>query len=187
MSSSHQQLRNYISTADPDRIYVVVDRVIYVIHISSRKRESVALIPFEPKCLAAGYGWIAVGGSDNGECAFIRIAEEGVHAQDDDGLVPHPSEVDSTFPIDLDPPTRTSSPWPPGEEPGPARRASRRPLPEVQLPKFGGSIVNSVTIHRCPGDGKSLADEDMIIIRYGLWQWPHLTHSANNHLLLQQQ
>ena len=167
---SHQQLRNYISTADPDRIYVVVDRVIYVIHISSRKRESVAVIPFEPKCLAAGYGWIVVGGSDNGECAFIRIADETVHVQDDDGPASHSSEVDSTLPIDLDPPSRTSSPWPSGEEPGSPRRANRRPLPEVQLPKFGGSIVNSVTIHRCPGDGKSLADEDMILIRYGVFQ-----------------
>ena len=74
------------------------------------------------------------------------------------------------MPIDLDPPSRTSSPWPSGEEPGSPRRANRRPLPEVQLPKFGGSIVNSVTIHRCPGDGKSLADEDMILIRYGVFQ-----------------
>ncbi|KAE8158744.1 hypothetical protein BDV40DRAFT_291506 [Aspergillus tamarii] len=74
----HPQLHNYISTADPDRIYVVVDRVIYSIHISSQKRETLAVIPFEPRCLAAGYGWIAVGGNENGECAFIKISERGV-------------------------------------------------------------------------------------------------------------
>lgn len=146
-----------------------MDRVVYAIHISTHKRESIAVIPFEPKCLTAGYGWVGVGGSDNGECAFIRITGEGVRLQDDDDDdVPASrlSEVDSALPIDLDPPTRLSPPWPSREVQESARRASSRPLPEVQLHRFGGSIVNSVTIHRFPGDGKSLADEDMMILRY---------------------
>lgn len=165
---SHQQLRNYISTADPDKIYVVVDKVIYAIHIESRKRESIAVIPFEPKCLAAGYGWIAVGGSDNGECAFIRIADQRVRVQDDDVPASHLSEVDSALPIALDPPSRVSSPWVAGEETESTRRSNSRLLPDVKLHKFGGSIVNSVALHRLPGDGKGLADEDVIIIRYDL-------------------
>lgn len=163
---SHQQLRNYISTADPDRIYVVVDRVVYAIHISTRKRESIAVIPFEPKCLTAGYGWIGVGGSDNGECAFIRISDRDGRLPEDDVSSSYPSEVDSALPIDLEPPTRVSSPWPSGEAPESARHDPHRPLPEVHLHKFGDSIVNSVTIHRFPGDGKGLADEDMMILRY---------------------
>lgn len=145
---------------------MVVDKVVYAIHITSRKRESIAIIPFEPKCLTAGYGWIGVGGSDKGECAFIRITDQSVRVQDDDVPASHPSEVDSALPIDLDPPTRVSSPWPTGEESESARRANQRPLPEVQLHNFGGSIVNSVSIHRLPGDGKGLADEDIIILRY---------------------
>ncbi|KAL7651072.1 hypothetical protein ACMYSQ_010815 [Aspergillus niger] len=52
----------------------------------------------------------------------------------------------------------------PGDEPGPARHGNRRQVPEVQLHKFGGSIVNSVTIHRLPGDGKELAEEDIAIL-----------------------
>ncbi|KAE8351061.1 WD40-repeat-containing domain protein [Aspergillus coremiiformis] len=159
----HQQLRNYISTTDPDRIYVVVDRVVYSIHISSRKRETLAVIPFEPKCLAAGYGWIGVGGSDNGECAFIKISDRGVHVREDTAIS-QPSDVDSALPIDLGAPTRISQSWLSGDEPESTPDADRRHLPDVQLHKFGGSIVNSVTIHRLPGDEKGLADEDIIIL-----------------------
>ncbi|KAE8390762.1 WD40-repeat-containing domain protein [Aspergillus alliaceus] len=159
----HQQLRNYISTADPDRIYVVVDRVIYSIHITSRKRESLAVIPFEPKCLAAGYGWIGVGGSDNGECAFVKISDQGVHVRDDTPTS-HPSAVDSALPIDLGASTRISQSWLSGDDPESVQDADRRQLPDVQLHKFGGSIVNSVTIHRLPGDERGLADEDIVIL-----------------------
>ena len=131
------------------------------------------MIPFEPRCLAAGYGWIGVGGSDNGECAFIEIADRGVRVQEETSA-PQGSDVDSTLPIDLESPLRASS--------GPAdpgitspRVAGRRPLPDVQLHKFGGSIVNSVTVHRISGDGKALADEDLMVLRYdtklGLSEW----------------
>ncbi|PLN81373.1 WD40-repeat-containing domain protein [Aspergillus taichungensis] len=158
----HLQLHHYISTADPDRIYAVVDRVVYAIHISARKRETIAVIPFEPRCLAAGYGWIGVGGSDNGECAFIEIADRGVRVQEETPA-PQGSDVDSTLPIDLESPLRASSgPADPGM--ASAREAGRRPLPDVQLHKFGGSIVNSVTVHRIPGDDKALADEDFMVL-----------------------
>ncbi|PYH89652.1 WD domain-containing protein [Aspergillus ellipticus CBS 707.79] len=159
----HQQLRNYISTADPDRIYVVVEKLIYAIHISSQKRETIAEIPFEPKCLAAAHGWIGVGGSDNGECAFIRLSDRSARARADTPAF-QPSDVDSALPIDLEPPARLSPPWLPGDEPGTARSSGRRQIPELQLHKFGGSIVNSVTIHRLPGDGKDLVDEDIAIL-----------------------
>ncbi|RHZ56212.1 uncharacterized protein CDV56_107033 [Aspergillus thermomutatus] len=157
----HQQLRNYISTADPDRIYLVADRVIYSIHISSQKRETIAVIPFEPKCLTAGYGWIGVGGSDNGECAFVRIANEAARG---DTPVFQSSDVDTALPINLEPPTRLSSPWPSRGESESTRQASRPLMPEVQLHKFGGSIVNSVTIHRLPGADKGFADEDIMVL-----------------------
>ncbi|OAX84468.1 hypothetical protein ACJ72_01168 [Emergomyces africanus] len=107
--NTHHQLRHYISTADPDRIYVAVERQIYVLHISSRKREKIAVVPFEPKCLAAGLGWIGIGGSEHGDCAFIRIGDptSGVpHAM----LPPH-ADVDSPLPVDLDP---TRPRFPPG-------------------------------------------------------------------------
>jgi hypothetical protein len=53
--SSDQTAR--LSTVDPDRIYVVVERIVYSIHISGQKRETVAVIPFEPRCLVAGHGF----------------------------------------------------------------------------------------------------------------------------------
>ncbi|KAB8222243.1 WD40-repeat-containing domain protein [Aspergillus novoparasiticus] len=159
----HPQLHNYISTADPDRIYVVVDRVIYSIHISSQKRETLAVIPFGPRCLAAGYGWIAVGGEHNGECAFIKISDRQVRVREDPSTS-QPSDIDSALPIDLGAPTRTSQSWLSGDEPDLAQDADQTQLPDVQLHKFGGDIVNSVTIHQLPGDGKGLADEDIVIL-----------------------
>lgn len=163
---SHTQLRHYISTADPDRIYVVVERIVYAIHISAQKRESVALIPFEPRCLAAGHGWIAVGGPDNGECAFIKIDERELRIHG----VPssqQPSDVDSALPLDLDPPSWLSSPGTPlgGATPASARRSARRLWPEFELHKFGGSIVNSVTIHRFSGNGNGVSHEDVMVLR----------------------
>ncbi|CAG8009544.1 unnamed protein product [Penicillium olsonii] len=158
---SHVQLRNYISTADPDRIYVVVERIVYAIHISAQTRASIALIPFEPRCLAAGHGWIAVGGSEHGECAFIRIGDRGMQAH---GEAPSfQTDVDSALPLDLDPLSRVTSPDLNGDS-VPTRYRTGRLLPEVELHRFGGSIVNSVTIHRFYGGGDGLADEDVVVL-----------------------
>jgi hypothetical protein len=137
--------------------------VIYSIHISSQKRETIAVIPFEPKCLTAGYGWIGVGGSDNGECAFVRIADQATRG---DASILLSSDVDSALPINLEPPTSLSPPWPSRGESESTHQASRPHMPEVQLHKFGGSIVNSVTVHRLPGADKGFADEDIMILRY---------------------
>ncbi|KAI2699547.1 hypothetical protein CBS147332_8139 [Penicillium roqueforti] len=156
----HTQLRNYISTADPDRIYVVVERIVYSIHISAQKRESVAVLPFEPRCLVAGYGWIVVGGPENGECAFIRIGDRGMQVHGD---TPFHADVDSALPLDLDP----SSSIAPGDfnaESASTRYRSSRLSPEVELHGFGGSIVNSVTIHRFYGGSEDLADEDIVVL-----------------------
>lgn len=161
---SHTQLRNYISTADPDRIYVVVERIVYSIHISAQKRESVAVLPFEPRCLVAGYGWIVVGGPENGECAFIRIGDRGMQVHGD---TPFHADVDSALPLDLDPPSSIA----PGDfnaESASTRYRSSRLSPEVELHGFGGSIVNSVTIHRFYGGSEDLADEDIVVLRWAL-------------------
>ncbi|KAK9857690.1 uncharacterized protein MYU51_019843 [Penicillium brevicompactum] len=157
----HVQLRNYISTADPDRIYVVVERIVYAIHLSAQTRASIALIPFEPRCLAAGHGWIAVGGPENGECAFIRIGDRGMQTHGD--APSFQTDVDSALPLDLDPLSRVTSPDSNGDS-LPTRYRTSRLLPEVELHRFGGSIVNSVTIHRLYGGGEGLADEDVAVL-----------------------
>lgn len=161
---SHTQLRNYISTADPDRIYVVVERIVYSIHISVQKRESVAVIPFEPRCLVAGHGWIVVGGPENGECAFIRIGDGGMQVHGD---APFQTDVDIALPPDLDPPSGMTSGDFNGEYASTRYRSSRS-SPEVELHRFGGSIVNSVTIHRFYGGSEDLADEDIVVLRWAL-------------------
>ncbi|KAL4914728.1 hypothetical protein BDW62DRAFT_189968 [Aspergillus aurantiobrunneus] len=158
----HQQLRHYISTADRDRIYVVVDRVVYSIHISSQKRETIAVIPFEPKCLAAGYGWIGIGGTNDGECAFVKLSDRNVRVSRD-SPPPESADVDSALPIDLESSQRVS----PRASAGPEQTNSGSgvsQLPEVQLHKFGGTIVNSVTIHRLPGDEKGFIDEVVAVL-----------------------
>ncbi|KAL4910411.1 hypothetical protein BDW74DRAFT_145012 [Aspergillus multicolor] len=158
----HQQLRHYISTADQDRIYVVVDRVVYSIHISLRKRETVAVIPFEPKCLAAGYGWIGIGGTTNGECAFVKLSDHNGRAARE-APAAQAADVDSALPIDLAASQRSSL-----RASVEAEQTNQGPsdgqLPEIQLHKFGGSIVNSVTIHRLPGDETGFIDEDVAVL-----------------------
>jgi len=74
------------------------------------------------------------------------------------------ADVDSALPLDLDPPSRVTSPDSNGDS-IPARYRTSRSLPEVELHRFGGSIVNSVTIHRFYGGGDGLADEDVVILR----------------------
>lgn len=128
-----------------------------------QKRASIALIPFEPRCLAAGNGWIAVGGPQSGECAFIRVGDRGMQAHGD--APSFQADVDSALPLDFDPPSRVTSPDSNDDHSSPARYRTSRLLPEVELHRFGGSIVNSVTIHRFYGGGEGLADEDIAVLR----------------------
>ncbi|KAL1982698.1 hypothetical protein VTN96DRAFT_949 [Rasamsonia emersonii] len=158
----HHQLRHYISTADPDRIYVVAHKVIHCIHISSQKWDTVAKIPFEPRCLAAGYGWIVIGGPDNGECAFVRLPDQTPppHASSSS----HEADVDAALPIDLESSARAPSAGTSTEQTRSGSTPGRAQPAEVEIKKFGGSIVNSVTIHRFPGDGERIAHEDVVLL-----------------------
>lgn len=106
-----------------------------------------------------------MGGPENGECAYIRIDEGGLQVQSD-GPSPRSSDVDSALPLDLDPSSRLSSPGTSNGGSVPGQRLSpRRPFPGFTLHKFGGSIVNSVTIHRLPGNGESISHEDVMVLR----------------------
>ena len=44
-------------------------------------------------------------------------------------------------------------------------------MPEFELHKFGGSIVNSVTIHQFPSDREGIASEDVMVVRYLPFAW----------------
>lgn len=150
----------------------------YAIHISTQKRESVAVIPFEPRCLAAGHGWIAVGGPENGECAFIRIDERGMPIHSD--VPSFQADADGALPLDLDPPSLMTTPGAFNGASRSTRYRSSRSSPEVELHRFGGSIVNSVTLHRFYGGGEEFADEDIAILRLALVAKRACTGYANH-------
>ncbi|KUL89137.1 hypothetical protein ZTR_05968 [Talaromyces verruculosus] len=164
---SHHQLRHYISTADPDRVYFVAHKVVHSIHVKSQKWDTIERIPFEPKCLAAAYGWIVVGGSDNGECAFISLPGRDPRAASDTRPGHGAADVDAALPIELDADTRV-----PVAVAGTS--AEQRPylgvlengieLPEIFTKTLTGSIVNSVTIHRLPANERlGFAHEDIAV------------------------
>lgn len=160
----HDQLKNFISTVEEDIIYYASEHDIYALHLSTRKRESIASLPWKPQCLDARYGWICVGGPANGHCAFICIG--GKESSSGRGnAFRHEAEVDALLPLDLDPDSRmlahsyfqrlrsTSSP--------------SRSKPEVQIHELGpntmNSIMNSVSIHRLQS-GQSGQYEEIVCV-----------------------
>ncbi|KAK5002386.1 hypothetical protein LTR28_011489, partial [Elasticomyces elasticus] len=96
-----------------------------------RKRRHIATLPFEARCTAAGYGWICVGGEDEGRFAAIKLDGEG----------PRTLDVDSALPIDH---------W--AQVGRPARAAS------VRVEMIGEEIVNSISIHRIQDEDAHLDD-----------------------------
>lgn len=162
---SHHQLKNFISTADPDLIHYASGHDIYALHLSTRKRESIASLPWKPQCLDARHGWICVGGPDLGRCAFIYVG--GTGSGDAQGRsFQHEADVDALLPLDLDPDSRMLA-----HSYFQRVRASPPPSrgkPEVQIHELGGHIMNSVTIHRLPSDQKGVEDEIVCAMAYVL-------------------
>ncbi|KAL8817615.1 MAG: hypothetical protein Q9223_003585 [Gallowayella weberi] len=160
-ASRHQQLKNFISTADHDIIYYASERDIYALHLSTRKRESIASLPWPIQCLDARHGWICVGGPKNGRCAFISLdAKETNNGQG--RLFGQEDQVDALLPLDLDPDSRMQA-----HSYFRRLRASSSPSrrkPEVQILEIGSAIVNSVTIHRLRADQDSQNAEIVCVL-----------------------
>ncbi len=123
------------------------------------------MLPWTPICLAAAYGWIVVGGPNNGRCAFVKIRVEGPEETSSRASRRH-AEVDALLPLDLDVQSRlqayhflagTRPDWPDSDLLS-GRKA------EVQIQELGKDIVNSVTIHLSPGNGKDLQDELLAVM-----------------------
>nr|OQO19025.1 hypothetical protein B0A51_18370 [Rachicladosporium sp. CCFEE 5018]OQO20228.1 hypothetical protein B0A51_17253 [Rachicladosporium sp. CCFEE 5018] len=74
---SHWQLRHYISSPEPDRLYYASGREVFCLQPSTKKRKHIASLPFEARCTASGYGWICVGGEDEGHFAAIKTGALG--------------------------------------------------------------------------------------------------------------
>ena len=162
ISTRHHQLKNFISTTDPNIIYYASEHEIYALHLSSRKRELITSLPWKPQCLDADQGWICVGGSENGRCAFIYLGEEEVTDSGDRPLNRH-AEVDALLPIDLDPESRVLAHSFLQRRESFATPASPR-KPEIQFHEVGESIVNSVTIHRLCSNQEGFEDEVVAVL-----------------------
>ncbi|CAF9931800.1 MAG: hypothetical protein ALECFALPRED_005095 [Alectoria fallacina] len=157
----HNQLKNFISTKDPNIIYYASDHEIYALHVSSRKRKLIKSLPWQPVCLDAAYGWICVGGRENGRCAFISINEGSDGATM--ALRPHAEvEVDELLPLDLDPEYRRtiSDPSVHLQWAQPSRGSSY----ELQTHALGADIVNSVTINLLRSEKNGLEDEVVAVL-----------------------
>ena len=155
----HAQLRNFISTVDRDWLYYASGHNIYTLHLPTQRTSLLITIPFAPRCLTAGLGWVCLGGESNGDCAFVRL-----HEQDDkDGL-----HVDARLPINL--PEAI-------EETLQDNAEDRRSLPRVLAPEaeikfqpdllvqeLGGDIVNSITIHDLSNTGLSERNEPIALL-----------------------
>lgn len=104
-----------------------------------------------------------MGGGREGRCAFISVGEENVdNERDRDTTSAHPLEVDALLPLDLDPGSRLLAHS--FLQRSQTTHNSGRRRPEVQIHEVGGSIVNSVTIHRLLSDQKGLEDEVVAVL-----------------------
>lgn len=151
MLRRHPQLRHFISTVDQDWIYFASSYDIYSVHIPSQRKSLLVTLPFSPRCLASGLGWICVGGEQNGDSAFIQLNKK---------------ESETWFRIHPSSPTDAT------------RGATRKTLaglgqneggqhsyPELVLNELGGDIVNSITLHELSNKGRSDWDEPVALLR----------------------
>ena len=125
-------MRHYISSPDKDDIYYASGNEVYHLNTLSRKRKHLATLPFEARCTASGFGWICIGGEEDGHFAAIKL----------EGSSPLRSvQVDAPLPLDQ---------WQPQR--GPPRTAN------VKLERIGEEIVNSISIHQIHDEETHLYD-----------------------------
>lgn len=152
MVCRHPQLRHFISTVDREWIYFANSYDIYALHLPSQRKSLLVTLPFSPRCLVAGLGWICVGGDQNGDSAFIEL-----NKKDSDAWFHH------------------AGPTSPPDSPQRATRknvqslgqnvAASRSYPELVLNEFGGDIVNSITLHELATKGESSWHEPVALLR----------------------
>ncbi|KAF2864358.1 hypothetical protein K470DRAFT_254019 [Piedraia hortae CBS 480.64] len=130
---SHPQLRHFVSTPEPDVLFYASGYDIFSLDTVTKKRKHVALLPFQARCTASGYGYICVGGEDSGRFAAIKLSSRGQR----------PVDVDSALPINE------------GLE---QRDATGRTVESMQVERIGSRIVNSISIHHLKDESTGLDD-----------------------------
>ncbi|KAF2188741.1 hypothetical protein K469DRAFT_724607 [Zopfia rhizophila CBS 207.26] len=124
---AHYQLRHFISSPEQDLLYYASGSDIYCLNAATKSQAHVTTLPWEARCTASGYGYVCVGGADDGNFAAIKVA----------GFPPgDPADVDALLPLDLA--SRTPLPRPP------LLGAAHR----IKLEKIGEDIVNSISVHK---------------------------------------
>jgi Uncharacterised protein domain (DUF2415) len=119
-ATSHWQLRNYISSSEPDTLHYVAKQEVYSLNTKTHVRTRICKLPWTAtRCFASGFGYILVGGGDNGHFAVIKLDESSSFA----------AEVDAHLDMDF------------------RNRAPRRAKPQVKILQLGSEIVNSISIH----------------------------------------
>ncbi|KAI9678496.1 MAG: hypothetical protein M1829_002094 [Trizodia sp. TS-e1964] len=136
----HWQLRSRLSSPHPDILYYPSGTEVFRLNTISRKRQLVAVLPFDPQCMAAAHGYVCVGGANEGEFAAIKINSED--------LMDYESYLPRTLPlVDVE----TIGPWVGAEA---DLRSSSVTINIEGIPHrsdirgqfLGGLITNSVTI-----------------------------------------
>ncbi|RPB07460.1 hypothetical protein P167DRAFT_579222 [Morchella conica CCBAS932] len=160
-ADKHWQLRSLLCSPAPNLLYYPTDKNIFALNPATKKREVVASLPFGPRCIGARYGWVCAGGVDNGQFASIRVGEPEKLRNRRQGS---------------DEAMRELGPENAGEGSG----ISRRARPEVKITHLGGSIVNSVTLHRPPS---SNSDDDVVAVLTNNDKTVRIFHLAQNRVL----
>lgn len=96
---------------------------------SDRIQAHITTLPWEARALASGYGYVCVGGAEEGNFASIKVT--GFPSTE-------PSDVDASLPLNF----QHRLPRPP-----PLGAANR-----IRLEKIGDDIVNSISIHNFEGE-----------------------------------
>ncbi|GAB7354260.1 hypothetical protein MBLNU459_g4792t1 [Dothideomycetes sp. NU459] len=129
---SHWQLRHYISAPEKDTLYYASGNEVYHLNTATKKRKHLTTLPFEARCTASGFGYLCVGGEEDGHFAVIKLAGTGPLRTID---------VDAPLPLDhLH-----------------AQRGAPRAA-NVKVERIGEEIVNSISIHQIQDEEAHLYD-----------------------------
>ncbi|KAL1393149.1 WD40-repeat-containing domain protein [Phyllosticta capitalensis] len=134
---AHYQLRHYTSCSTlngNDVLFYASGPDVYALNTATRKRTHIATLPFETRCTASGHGWLCLGGEDEGHFAAIKL--EGANST--------AADVDTLLPIHFG-----------------SRRSARPQGPFLET--IGGEIVNSISIHKLPGE-RGAEDEAVAVL-----------------------
>ncbi|KAK7559614.1 WD40-repeat-containing domain protein, partial [Phyllosticta paracitricarpa] len=124
---AHYQLRHYTSCSTlnaNDVLFYASGPDVYALNTATRKRTHIATLPFETRCTASGHGWLCLGGEDEGHFAAIKLEGAATSIA---------ADVDTLLPIHFG-----------------SRRSARPQGPFLET--IGGEIVNSISIHKLPGE-----------------------------------